>query len=293
LTAERFKRNVISQWSFVNGKSQTDNNFLNLTNDQWPMTNDYFYCTGDIARWLPDGNIEFLGRKDHQIQLRGIRVELGEIESILLKQEGISEAAVVACIDNKGEKYLRAAVVSSGELTNDRLRERLAGELPYYMIPTEFLQLEKMPLTTSGKINRKIIAAIEVQESGTAENTSYIAPETQLQMQIVEIWKEVLNQPMVGIHDNFFDLGGNSLGIILVNNKLKEKLQRDIPALVLFEYPTVAALGRYLEREPAQTGDIVDNEETDTVRTGIKSKGRDRMLQRKSKLKEERINQNI
>ena len=270
-----------------------------LTTEKFELNRSYkssktyiLYRTGDMARWLPDGNIEFLGRKDTQIQLKGIRIELGEIESILLKQEGITEAAVVARANKDGDLYLRGVMVSQQKLTNDRLREVLAGELPHYMIPSEFLQLEKMPYTSSGKINRKIIAAFELPESGTGteiQDRLYVAPETQLQTQIVEIWQEVLNKPKVGVHDNFFDLGGNSLGIILVNNKLKEKLQRDIPALILFEYPTIAALSRYLEPKPIS--DLETADDADTDRAEVKNKGRNRMQQRKTKLKGERENQ--
>jgi fengycin family lipopeptide synthetase D len=249
-----------------------------------------------MARWLPDGNIEFLGRKDNQIQLKGIRVELGEIECVLLKQEGVTEAAVVVRTDKEGEKYLRAALVSHQELTIDRLRERLAGELPHYMIPSEFFQLEKMPLTPSGKINRKVIEAIELPEPAAGrENTVYVAPGTPLEAQIADIWKEILNKSKVSIYDNFFDLGGNSLGVIQVNVKLKETLHRDIPALALFEYPTIDALARYLEPKPTPTDSVDEGgDEIETARTEIKSKGRDRMQQRKTKLKEgreERVNQ--
>jgi amino acid adenylation domain-containing protein len=218
----------------------------------------YIYRTGDLARWLPDGSIEFLGRVDHQVKLRGFRVEPGEIESRLLKHESICEAVVAAVKDKRGEKALCAYIVPVDtiglEKTIDtpQLKEYLAQTLPAYMIPTYFVQLGKIPLTPNGKIDRNRLPAPQIESSSDA------APSHEKEAVIARIWQEVLQLEKVGIHDNFFDLGGNSMDIIRVNNRLKDAVGLDIPLVTLFRYPTVHRLYQYLTK--GETGKHLSHE---------------------------------
>jgi len=248
------------------------------------------YKTGDLARWLPDGEIEFLGRKDHQIQLGGLRIEPGEIENVLLTYDGVEEAAVVVRRSETGEKQLRAVLAASQEITGDQLRKHLVRELPHYLVPSEFLRLGKMPVTSTGKIDRKILSFINIDAEDRSRQVEYVAPKTELETQIADIWKEVLNTNKVGIHDNFFDLGGNSLGIIQVNFKLKAVFKREIPALIMFEYSTIASMVRYLEQTlglgPAPEASSVEDQPHDRVK--VKTRGRNRMQQRRTKIKKDR-----
>ncbi|MCP4218870.1 MAG: non-ribosomal peptide synthetase, partial [bacterium] len=240
-----------------------------------------FYLTGDLARWMPDGNIEFLGRIDHQVQINGIRIELGEIESVLLKHPDIKEAVVVTRLDEHDEPFLCAYLVAANDLAGSDFKESLARDLPHYMLPARYIELEKLPTTTTGKVNRKVLKAIDLQLESSVE---FVAPATEKESQIAEIWKEVLNLEQVGVNDNFFDIGGNSLGIIQVNVRLKEVFRQEIPALIMFEYPTIASMIAYLEKT---TGDAAEEPE-EKDRTEVKSKGRNRMQQRKDKIKRRR-----
>jgi len=245
----------------------------------------YIYKTGDLARWLPDGNIEFLGRIDHQVQISGIRVEVTEIEITLLKHEHIEEVVVVPRLDEKNEPFLCAFFKTDGNLNSGDFKEFLTGELPLYMHPGRFVEVEEIPLTLTGKVNRKVLEMIDLEIDQASE---YVAPRTEKENLIADIWKDVLNTDQVGIRDNFFDIGGNSLGIIQVNEKLKELFKQDIPVLALFEYPTIASiidyLGKNLQDSTALTRD--DEEKDRGEKTG---RGQDKMRQRRGKLKQIRI----
>jgi amino acid adenylation domain-containing protein/non-ribosomal peptide synthase protein (TIGR01720 family) len=205
------------------------------------------YKTGDLGRWFQDGNIEFLGRIDHQVKIRGFRIEPGEIESRLLQYEGIKDVVVLAATDETGNRYLCAYVITEKEFKTPVLRDYLAAQLPYYMIPSYFLKIDKIPLTGNGKIDREALPAPGGNRPQLG--TAYKAPDTHLEKLVSNTWKEILNLDRVGVEDNFFDLGGNSLKIITVVNRLKEALKRDIPVVTLFRYPTVRLLAEYLGRE--------------------------------------------
>jgi amino acid adenylation domain-containing protein len=207
---------------------------------------DKVYKTGDLAWWLPDGNIEFLGRIDHQVKIRGFRIEPQEIEYRLLKHEEIEEA-VVTVIDEPPGKALCAYFVSKQDIDISGLRRFLAGELPGYMVPSYFVSMERMPLTANGKLDRQALPHPDA--SRPLLETTYVEPGTYLQQIIADTWKKVLGKDTVGIDDNFFDLGGNSLDFIMVGNRLKETLDREIPVITLFTYPTVRSLETYLSQE--------------------------------------------
>lgn len=147
------------------------------------------YKTGDLVRWLPDGNVEYLGRIDYQVKVRGYRIELGEIEAQLLQVETIQEAIVIACENEQGQNELCAYVVSEVEQTVAQLRAVLSESLPTYMIPSYFVQLDKLPLTPNGKINRK---ALPAPDGSLATGLSFEAPRDDIEQKLAEIWEEVL-----------------------------------------------------------------------------------------------------
>ncbi|HEY0022716.1 MAG TPA: non-ribosomal peptide synthase/polyketide synthase [Longimicrobium sp.] len=200
------------------------------------------YRTGDLGRWLPDGTIEFLGRVDTQVKVRGYRIEPGEIEARLLEREGVSEAVVVAREDGAGNRRLVAYVV--GDVQAGELREHLRRELPGYMVPAAFVPMERLPLTPSGKLDRKALPAPEL---ASAEDR-YVAPRTPAEEVLAGIWAEVLRLERVGVEESFFELGGHSLLATRVVSRVRELFGVELPLRALFEGPTVAELaGRVQE----------------------------------------------
>ncbi|MCP5105502.1 MAG: amino acid adenylation domain-containing protein, partial [bacterium] len=205
------------------------------------------YRTGDLARWLPCGNIQFVGRIDQQVKIRGHRVELGEIENQLLRHPEIEKAVVIAGGTGNRDKYLCAYVVpgSAVSLESSRLRSYLSGRLPRYMIPSYFVQLEEIPLTPSGKVNRKELPGIEIKPGET-----YTAPGDDVERTLVEIWGEVLDveSSHIGMEDDFFNLGGHSLKATALISKIHKKMDIKVPLDFLFENPTVGRLARYVKK---------------------------------------------
>ncbi|MCP3144849.1 non-ribosomal peptide synthetase, partial [Pyxidicoccus xibeiensis] len=198
------------------------------------------YRTGDLARWLPGGDIEFLGRVDFQVKVRGFRIELGEIESALLAYPDVREAVVVAREDVPGQKRLVAYVSAKPGHTLEvaRVRTALKEKLPEYMVPAAFVVLEALPLTSNGKVDRK---ALPAPEAATEEARPYTAPRDDVEAALADIWARVLGRERVGIHDNFFDLGGDSIVSIQVVTRARQAGLRLTPRQ-LFQHQTVAEL---------------------------------------------------
>ncbi|MCP5054018.1 MAG: AMP-binding protein, partial [bacterium] len=175
------------------------------------------YKTGDLARWLVDGNIEFFGRIDHQVKIRGSRIELAEIETRLVKHADIKESVVHTGTEKDGEKYLCAYIISSRDIPDSELREYVLKYLPAYMLPSYFVRLAAIPLTPNGKIDRKALPgpAIKVDEG-------YITPASVIEKKLLEIWVEVLGigRDRIGIESNFFQLGGHSLKATLLVSEI-------------------------------------------------------------------------
>ncbi|WP_281936822.1 non-ribosomal peptide synthetase, partial [Paenibacillus tyrfis] len=199
------------------------------------------YKTGDLARWLPDGTIEYMGRIDHQVKIRGYRIELGEVESGLMSVAAVREAVVIARENESGEKDLCAYYVADEPLAAVELRAELAAKLPGYMIPSYFVQVERMPLTPNGKLDRK---ALPAPEGGVETGTAYVAPRTALEARLTQIWQDVLKLPRVGVQDNFFDIGGQSLRATTLVAKIHQELQVKVPLRDVFHYPTVEQLAQ-------------------------------------------------
>ena len=202
------------------------------------------YRTGDLAKWLPDGNIEFLGRIDHQVKIRGFRIEPGEIERQLLKRNDIEEVIVTARESKAKDKYLCANVVSTIELTAAELREYLFEKLPDYMIPSYFVFLESIPLTSNGKVD---YSSLPVPEPESIEK--YTAPGNTIEKKLVELWSEILEikKEVIGIYHNFFELGGHSLKAIILLSKIHKELNVKIPIPELFKKPTIKGLSGYIQ----------------------------------------------
>ncbi len=249
LTAERFISNPFSS----NPKSR-------------------LYKTGDLARYLPDGHIEYLGRIDYQVKLRGFRIELGEIETALLQHPGVKEAVVIVREDIPNETSLVGYIVAeTGQDSLEvisQLRRFLKQQLPDFMVPTIFMALEAMPLTPNGKVDRK---ALPKPDSSRPElEANYVAPRTPIEQQIADIWAQVLNVKQVGINDNFFELGGYSLLGIQVVSRVRQALQAEILMSNLFELPTVADLAERVEtlRWAAQGVQAAESETADDYEEG-------------------------
>ncbi|PTU44169.1 non-ribosomal peptide synthetase, partial [Paenibacillus polymyxa] len=197
------------------------------------------YRSGDLAAWLPDGNIEYLGRIDHQVKIRGYRIELDEIETQLLKIAAVQEAKVLDRDDANGQKQLVAYYVAETRLAVHELKEELAKQLPGYMIPSHLVQLSRMPLTPNGKIDRK---ALPAPEEAAARGAEYVAPRTLLEMKIARVWQDTLGVPQVGVKDNFFELGGNSLSLMRLVQAVYDETGIEIPLNRQFHNVTVEAM---------------------------------------------------
>ncbi|HEX3029117.1 MAG TPA: amino acid adenylation domain-containing protein [Clostridia bacterium] len=201
---------------YLNRKDMTSEKFI----DNPFIKGDRIYKTGDLARWLPDGNIDFLGRADNQVKIRGFRIELGEIENQLMKHDSIKEAVVIDKTNQNNGKFLCAYFVSDNELTVTQLKEHMLNELPSYMVPSYFTRLEKMPLTPNGKIDRKKLP--EPDTSSINTGVEFVPPRNKEEEALAQIWCEVLGLSKVSIEDNFFNLGGDSIKAVEVTARAAE-----------------------------------------------------------------------
>jgi acyl carrier protein len=217
--------------------------------------NARLYKTGDLARYLPDGNIEFLGRMDHQVKIRGFRVELGEIEAVLGQHPTVRETVVMAREDVLGEKRLVAYVVPNQAQAPpiSELHHFLKEKLPEYMVPAAFVFLDALPLTPNGKVDRRALPAPD--RSRPELGRTFVAPRTFVEEGLARIWAEVLRLERVGIHDNFFELGGHSLLATQVISRMCDAFQVELPLRSLFEAPTVADLAVILVQREAEQVD--------------------------------------
>ncbi len=204
------------------------------------------YKTGDLARYLPDGNIEFLGRIDNQVKIRGFRIELGEIEREIAQHPDVREIVVLARQDETGEKQLTAYIVPhrKSRYIYNQLRSLLQQRLPNYMVPSAFVMLESLPLTANGKVDRHKLPAPSRERPQLEQ--PYISPQTDLEHLLAGILSELLKIDRVGINDNFFDLGGTSISILQVTVRVQQELGIQLPAVKLFQYSTIGSLAKYL-----------------------------------------------
>jgi amino acid adenylation domain-containing protein len=218
------------------------------------------YRTGDLARWLPNGEIEFLGRIDHQVKIRGYRVELGEIESAINKLSGVRECVVVAR-DHNGNKQLAGYVVAEpgSTLSVPAIRAELKQRLPDYMVPAALVFLEKLPLTPSGKVDRRSLPAPDEAQTSAPPIAPAERPWLPIQLQLVQLWEEMLGVRPIGIRDNFFELGGHSLLAVRMMDRVEELTGKKLPVTELFHDATVAHLADLiLENEQRSSHSVVE-----------------------------------
>jgi amino acid adenylation domain-containing protein len=237
---------------YLNSPELTAEQFLPHPFSQVPGAR--LYRTGDVGRYRPDGNLEFLGRADHQVKIRGFRVELGEIEAVLGQHPIVQEVAIRAWQDSAGQARLAAYVVPvpGQNPTPHDLRNFLKQKLPAYMVPAAMVFLDTMPLTANGKVNRR---ALPRPEESREVDTAFVAPRTPVEQHLAEIWAQVLRLPQVGIHDDFFALGGHSLMAIQIVSRIRQRLQVELPVQALFETPTIAELAVTITQNHLTAGD--------------------------------------
>jgi amino acid adenylation domain-containing protein len=265
LTTEKFNHDLWDYQEYQEEKKKDNEKFLGV---QGPFFKKVpgrrrLYKTGDLARWLQDGNIEFLGRVDYQVKIRGFRIELREIERQLMNIKGIKEAVVIDHEDSRGDKSLCAYIVAdvdsvetptgtkleAAEKTTDNkeLRDYLSLILPDFMVPSYFMQIERIPLTFNGKVNRKSLPQPELKNG-----ESYTPPTNHIERKLVEIWSEILGRDSgvlpasIGIDDNFFDLGGHSLKATVMIARTHKELSVKVPLGEIFKMPTIRALALYI-----------------------------------------------
>ncbi|MET0623231.1 MAG: amino acid adenylation domain-containing protein [Pyrinomonadaceae bacterium] len=207
------------------------------------------YRTGDRARLLSNGDVEFMGRNDDQVKVRGFRIELGEVEAVLAAHAGVRQCAAAVLGEGVSDKWLVAYVVPARDnaLTSSELRGFMRERLPEYMVPSAFVLIDALPLTENGKVNRRALP--EPGQERLAPGNTFVAPRTALERVIADIWAEVLGLERVGVEDNFFDLGGHSLLATQVTTRLSEIFQVELPVRNTFETPTVAGLAQSMERD--------------------------------------------
>jgi amino acid adenylation domain-containing protein len=234
---------------YINDRGLTEQKFVANPFSAGPPSR--LYRTGDRGRFSSDGNLEFIGRVDHQVKLRGFRIDLGDIESTLRQHKEVKEAVVLAREDTAGEKRLVAYYTASGSgegeaasVEVERLRAHLSAALPDYMVPTVFVELQKLPLNHNGKLDRKALPAPE-QEAYAVRG--YEAPVGEMETKLAEVWAEVLQLEKVGRHDNFFQLGGHSLLAVRVVSRLQQVLSVQVAVRDLFVHPGLADLARHLQ----------------------------------------------
>ena len=228
---------------YLNRADLTAERFVASPFEEWPGR---LYRTGDLARFLDDGNIEFIGRADHQVKVRGFRIELEEIESRLREHGKIRNVAAVAC-DADGGTRLTACIEADHGLTMEELRAFLEARLPHYMMPSAFVMLEKLPLNSSGKVNRKALPPLNGATSAAAY-TAADQPQDLAQRALAEIWLRLLGLPTVGIRDNFFRVGGHSLLAMRLVSRIQDAFQIDFHMKSIFETPTIEQLAKTIER---------------------------------------------
>ena len=214
-----------------------------------PFGDGIIYNTGDLARYTSDGEVICLGRVDHQVKVRGFRIELGEIETAVTSFAGIQDAVVIVREDSQDDKRIVAYFIADEAIDAAELHSHVANHLPYYMIPSFFMEMAAFPLTPNGKIDRKVLP---VPDYGIGGRQEYVAPRNETEERVAQIWADVLQAEQIGVHDSFFDLGGHSLLITRVINRIANEFGSRLSLMIFFDTPTVAAIAEHLESESTE-----------------------------------------
>jgi amino acid adenylation domain-containing protein len=225
---------------YINQPTLTNEKFvINSVNGQ------RFYRTGDFAKWMPDGNIAFVGRADNQVKVRGYRIELEEVEKVLSQLSAIQNIAVVAKMDDKNEKRLCAYLtLNDAQSDVESLKQQAFERLPQYMIPSHWVVLETMPLTITGKINRKLLPAIDFSVQQTRQ---VVKPSNRIEEKLLAIWEDILDGSNFGITDNFFELGGHSVKAFQMLTEIEEAFEVDVSLQTIFNLPTIRQIAKSVE----------------------------------------------
>jgi acyl carrier protein len=237
------------------------------------------YRTGDRARRLADGPLDFLGRMDDQVKVRGFRIELGEIDAVVRAHPGVGDAVVIVREDQPGDKRITAyyaPAAGASAPTAAELRAHAAERLPEHMVPSFFVPLEALPLTPNGKVDKR---ALPAPDGAAAHTAAFAAAETPVEEKLAAIWKALLGVSRVGANDNFFELGGHSLLLAQVQMRVRDELGEDVPMVDLFRYPTVRSLAARLSGAPEDDGGATLAEkarEKADARRSARSERRDR-----------------
>ena len=226
---------------YLNRPDLTTEKFI--TNPFNSNTTARLYKTGDKARWIADGNVEYMGRIDEQVKIRGHRIEPGEIENVLIECKGVKQAAVLAYENKQGNKILVGYIVAERLFNKQTMITYLQGKLPEYMIPVMWVELERLPLTRNGKIDKK---ALSDSCNAEALNDIYVAPRNEAELALAKIWERVLEIEKVGIYDNFFEIGGNSIQAAQIFSIIRKKLGKNLPLSILFQAATIDQLAIYI-----------------------------------------------
>jgi amino acid adenylation domain-containing protein len=207
------------------------------------------YKTGDLARYLPDGNIEFIGRIDRQVKIRGLRIEQGEVETVLAQHPTVQQCVVTAREDRENDKRLVAYIISNPEQAPavNELRRFLKQKLPEYMVPNAFVFLDALPLTPNGKLDRRALPAPD--QTRPESEANFVVPRDDLELQLTLIWEKVLGIQPIGVMDNFFELGGHSLLVVALVAEIKKAFNKNLPLAAVFQAPTVSHLAKILRQE--------------------------------------------
>ncbi|BAY25366.1 amino acid adenylation [Calothrix sp. NIES-2100] len=248
---------------YLNRPELTQEKFINN-----PFGSGRLYKTGDLARYLPNGNIEYLERIDHQVKIRGFRIELAEIESLLAQHSDVQNCCVIAHKGTGDNKRLVAYVVLQKDvkLTTDELRQFLTDKLPLYMVPAAFVILESLPLTPNGKVDRRALPDPDLHQP-----SDYVMPNTEVERIIAGIWQKALAVEKVGIYNNFFELGGHSLLLVKINQQLQEEFGAELSIVDMFNYPTVHSLSQYLNTKLSKENTIKQNTYRSQAHSEIKT----------------------
>jgi non-ribosomal peptide synthetase component F len=215
------------------------------------------YSTGDLARWRHDGALEFLGRIDAQVKILGHRIEPAEVETVLLACKELKQVCVVPRTESNGSKHLAAYYVPSGNgLAPEKLREFAIQKLPQHMIPAHFLSVDSLPLSPNGKTDRIALARWELPSP--VKPSSLESPQNGIEHILVQLWQQILDLQHVGLDDNFFDLGGDSLLLVAAHSNLQKMLRAEIPVTDLFEFTTIRKLARHLAKNAPSSTSVVE-----------------------------------
>jgi acyl carrier protein len=207
------------------------------------------YRTGDLVRHQPDGSIVYLERIDNQVKIRGFRIELGEIESVLASHGNVSQAVVICREDRPGDKRIYAYILPhmAGNLDPAALKRHVRTTLPEYMVPQHFIEIDAIPLTPVGKVNKQALPSPESPD--LQGGNEYVAPSTDTEKKLAQIWQQIISLSQIGIHDNFFDIGGHSLLAVEIFAGIKKKFHLELPLALLFQAPTIHDLASCIDAE--------------------------------------------